>query len=274
MIPTRSPRSRPFSLSRSRDARGPLVESVVVDDGVVELERRPVAEALGGLGDDAARFSLTRFLPRGARRGRSSSVNARGSGRVTRRCGPVHPGLHRARRAELAADGGTRAARARDLAEQQAGERLAGHARPWRPRPPPGARSETVMPAPSRALRYHVSGRSPVISWATREALAPGPRGVDGVGERPVDEPGLHRRAGARRLGDGERGRPGASAARPACGGCPGSARARASGRSGARRPASSSASVSASRGEVEVRLTARAGRLGTAEHGGRRRRP
>jgi hypothetical protein len=54
-------------LEQLRDPRGALVEHRVVDDGVVELERRPVAELLGGLGHEARKVLAHGFLPRGDR---------------------------------------------------------------------------------------------------------------------------------------------------------------------------------------------------------------
>src|SRR5215216_349210 len=51
-------------LEQVRDPRGALVEQGVVDDGVVELDRRAVAELLGGLRHDARKVLAHRFLPR------------------------------------------------------------------------------------------------------------------------------------------------------------------------------------------------------------------
>ena len=154
-------------LEQVRDPRGPLVEQGVVDDRVVELERRPVAELLGRLGHEARQVLAHSVLspgvhnadvprlciPRRATRQTpcwARSIQARTSS--TTRRSPRTVG-RAPRRDDVAAE--HQARRSRRLIDTVAST------------PSSGGEAETVMPAPSRALRYQVSGRSPVISCAS-----------------------------------------------------------------------------------------------------------
>ena len=180
-----------------------------------------------------SRTALEDHLERGeglARPPRPSSDLASRDGALS----ALRPGAHQRHRVAVAADHGRSPVGTRVGAQERSNTArlivtVASGSRRRSARP--------SAPAPSRAVRYHVSARVAGDRLGDREVVPARPRGMHGVRERAVDELGIEPRSGARRVGERARSRPGAPAAPSGAACARARGRARRSARSGARRP-------------------------------------